>query len=946
MEKITKNSKTPVKSEEILRGKKLILIDGNAIIHRAYHALPPFTTKKGELVNAVYGFASTLLSVISEFKPDYVVASFDLAGKTFRHEKFEDYKANRVKGDDELYAQIPRVKEVVKAFNIPIYEQAGYEADDVIGTIATQISALGGNSTENIETIIVTGDMDTLQLINATTSVYTMRRGLSDSVLYDSEKVFERYGLTPDQIIDYKALRGDPSDNIPGVKGIGEKTAVTLLQKYLTLDGVYENIEEIKGAVKEKLSRDKVQAYLSKELATIALDAPVEFELEKAMLHDFNRETIVKLFSELNFFSLIKRLPNASITDTNITDSKLPASTAGGRMENESTKSTGVQDFKYFLVTEKNEAEVLKAIESAVEISLAVETVEEKISGLAISWKTGRAAFFPTGEKAFLLLKDLLENKAILKVGYDLKMIYKQLFSLGLVLNLGDFSAQGEPRAQALGWDSMLAAYVLDPGRKLEMEKIIFSELGEEVTFEKKAKGQLSLMADPEEEKRALNFICEKADYALKLKASLEKRILEISAEQKKAGLTDGTLETIFLKMEMPLLKILAEMELAGIELNPIIFQGISEKITKTIKHLEKSIHALAGQDFNINSPSQLSEILFSVMGLPTADIKKTKKGLSTASAELEKLRPSHEIIEKIEQYRELFKLKTTYLDAIPKLLDKKSRIHTTFQQAVTATGRLSSVQPNLQNIPIKTELGQLLRTAFTTSTGSKLISADYSQIDLRCVAHVSNDKKLIEAFHRGDDIHKITAAQINNVTLSQVTEKMRSAAKALNFGIIYGMSSFGFSQSAGIARNEAQNFINAYMEKFAGVASYMKETREFARTNGYVETLLGRRRNLAEINSPNFQVAGGAERMAINMPIQGLAADLMKLAMLATAQAFADDSDVKIILQIHDEIILEVKAAKATAVAEKLKSVMENVYQLKVPLIVVVKIGDNWGEI
>ena len=916
--------------------KKLILIDGNAIIHRAYHALPPFTTKKGELVNAVYGFASTLLSVIAEFQPDYVVASFDLAGKTFRHEKFEDYKATRIKGDDELYAQIPRVKEVVRAFNIPIYEQAGFEADDVIGTIAKQIK----QNKENIETIIVTGDMDTLQLVNDTTSVYTMRRGLSDSMMYDSKKVFERYGLTPAQIIDYKALRGDPSDNIPGVKGIGEKTAVTLLQKYATLDGVYANIEEIKGAVKEKLERDKVQAYLSKELATISLDAPVQLELEKAVLKDFNRETIVKLFSELNFFSLIKRLPNGELADA-----KLPASTAGGRMNNESTNNTneGVKDFKYFVVDEKNEIEVLKEIESAAEISIAIETAEGKISGIAISWKTGRAAFFETSEKHFSQLKNILENSAIQKVGYDLKMIYKQLKNIGITLNLGDFSPKNGP---ALGWDSMLAAYVLDPGRKLELEKIIFSELGEEIVFEKKSKGQLSLVANPEEEENAKLLFCQKADYVLKLKTTLEKRILEISEQQKKSELTDGTLETIFTQMEMPLLKILADMELAGIELNPIIFQGISEKITKTIKHLEKSIHELAGQDFNINSPSQLSEILFSVMGLPTNDIKKTKKGLSTASAELEKLRSSHEIIEKIEQYRELFKLKTTYLDAIPKLLDNESHIHTTFNQAVTATGRLSSTEPNLQNIPIKTELGQLLRTAFVASENCKLISADYSQIDLRCVAHVSNDKKLIEAFHRGDDIHKITAAQINNVTISQVTEKMRSAAKALNFGIIYGMSSFGFSQSAGIARNDAQNFINAYMENFSGVASYMKETREFARTNGYVETLLGRRRNLIEINSPNFQVAAGAERMAINMPIQGLTADIMKIAMINIAAKFANNPDVHMILQVHDEIIFEVKNQLTESIAQEIKQLMENAYQLRVPLVADIKIGDNWGEI
>lgn len=894
--------------------KKLILIDGNAIIHRAYHALPPFTTKKGELVNAVYGFSSTLLSVIAEFKPDYVVASFDLAGKTFRHEKFEEYKATRVKGDDELYAQIPRVKEVVQAFNIPIYEKAGFEADDVIGTIATQIK----NGGEEIQTIIVTGDMDTLQLVNDTTSVYTMRRGLSDSIMYNSDKVIERYGLRPDQIIDYKALRGDPSDNIPGVKGIGEKTAVTLLQKYVTLDGVYENVEEIKGAVKDKLVRDKAQAYLSKDLATISIDAPVEFEIEKSVLKDFDRETIVKLFSELNFFSLIKRLPEA--------DTKL-------RMENESTnENAGVKDFKYAIADEKN-AELLKEFEDAKEVSVATEVSEGKLSGVSISWKAGRAVFFPTENSHFSKIKTILENPEIKKIAYDLKLIYKEL-------------AHAEINLAGLSFDAMLGAYVLNPGEKLAMEKIIFSELGEEVVFEKKSKGQLSLVANPEDDQLAKNLICQKADYAFKLKTVLEKRILEISAEQKKSELVDGTLETIFSQMEMPLVEILAKMELTGIELDTVIFKGISEKITRTLKNLEKSIHAFAGREFNINSPSQLAVVLFAEMGLPTFNIKKGKTGFSTASAELEKLRSSHKIIEKIEEYRELFKLKTTYLDAIPKLVDQNSRIHTTYNQAVAATGRLSSTDPNLQNIPIKTELGQLLRTAFTAKEGFKLVSADYSQIDLRCVAHVSKDKKLIEAFHRGDDIHKITAAEINKVTISQVTDKMRSSAKALNFGIIYGMSAFGFSQSAGISREEAQRFIDTYMENFSGVARYMKETREFARTNGYVETLPGRRRNLNEINSPNFQVAAGAERMAINMPIQGLAADIMKFAMIGTASAFADDDDVQMILQVHDEIILEVKKEKAEEVAKKLKEVMETIYPLAVPLIVDVNVGDNWGEL
>lgn len=909
-----KNEETPVKlsaNDGILRSKKLILIDGNAIIHRAYHALPPFTTKKGELVNAVYGFSSTLLSVISEFKPDYVVASFDLAGKTFRHEKFTAYKATRVKGDQELYDQIPRVKEVVKAFNIPIYEKEGFEADDIIGTISRQVKDLN----EEIETIIVTGDMDTLQLINDSTKVYTMRRGLSDAHLYDEEKVLERYGFGPSQMIDYKGLRGDPSDNIPGVKGIGEKTATDLLKKYHNIEGVYAHISELKGAVKDKLERDKANAILSKELATIDLDTPINFELEKAVLHDYDREKIVKIFSELNFFSLIKRLPNND-QESMIKDQQ---------------KSEGVKDFKYFIVDKKNLEDIKREFQDAKEIAIAIEKKDGQFQGLSLSWKSGRSAYF--SNDLIDSIKSVLEDDEIKKIGFDLKYIYKELFENSIELC-------------GIYFDVMLGAYVLNPGEKITFEKIIFSELGEEINFENKSKGQLSLVVDPEEEMEEKNMVCQKADYALKLKQSLERRIEQIARQQVEANLTDGTLNDVFYKLEMPLVEILAKMEINGVEINPVIFKGISEKISITIKNLESSIYELAGRNFNINSPGQLSEILFTDLRLTSDDIKKTKKGISTAASELEKLRDLHPIIAKVEEYRELFKLKTTYLDAIPKLIASDSRIHTTFNQAVTATGRLSSVEPNLQNIPIKTDLGQLLRTAFVASEGNKLISADYSQIDLRCVAHVSNDRKLIEAFHRGDDIHKITAAEVNGVTISQVTGKMRSAAKALNFGIIYGMSSFGFAQSAQIPRDQAQKFIKAYMEKFSGVASYMKETKDFARTNGYVETLLGRRRNLNEINSPNFQVAAGAERMAINMPIQGLAADIMKLAMIHTYREFQNDPDVKMILQIHDEIILEAKSEKAETVAKKLKDVMEKVYPLRIPLLVEVETGDNWGEI
>jgi len=931
--------------------KRLILIDGNAIIHRAYHALPPLTTKKGELVNAVYGFASTLLKVIDKFQPDYIAASFDLRGPTFRHKKFKDYKATRVKAPDELYKQIPKVKEVTKAFNIPIYEKKGFEADDVIGTISEQVAsskyktASGKHPSPTlpskreggfVETIIVTGDLDALQLVNDKTKVYTMRRGISDSVLYDERKVKERYGLKPEQLKDFKGLRGDPSDNIPGVKGIGEKTAANLLQEYGTLENVYKNISKIKGAVKEKLERDKMQAIMSKELGTIKTSVPVKLNLADCVTRDFDRRKIVNLFQEFNFFSLIKRLPGSDVDSQINPSSILPLKRGGGKK--------GVKDLKYKIIKDTELDEFVKELEKQKEVALALEN-----DGIAFSWKTGRAYFI----KIFKILdsrlrgndmddnlkklKPILENENVKKIGYDLKSIYK-------ILNKNGIKLGGIYR------DIMLAAYVLNPGSKIEFSKLVLEELGEELPEEKA--GQLSLDILGQEDKA--QKICQKVDYSLKLKNILEEKIKEMSRKQKG---TEGNLKTVFEKIEMPLVKILAEMELAGVKINPLILKGISEKITARINNLEKSICGLAGEKFNVNSPSQLAEVLFTKLKLPTDDIKKIKTGFSTAAAELEKLRDKHKIIEKVKSYRELFKLKTTYLDALPELIGKDSRIHTTFNQAVTATGRLSSENPNLQNVPIKTDIGKLIRTAFEAEDGFVFVSADYSQIELRIMAHMSGDKKLVEAFYKGEDVHRATAAEINKVSLSQVTEKMRSGVKALNFGIIYGMSAFGFAQSAKISRDEAKKFISQYLKKFPQVAEFIKNTKEFTKKKGYAETETGRRRYLPEINSPNFQVAGAAERMAINMPIQGLAADIMKMAMLAVFTNYESNTNrpitnkeknnsVKMILQIHDEIILEVREDMAKEVSGKVKEIMENVYKLKVPLTVDVKIGDNWGEL
>lgn len=870
--------------------KTLLLLDGNAIVHRAYHALPPLNTKDGRLVNAVYGFASTLLSVLEKFKPDYTAASFDLKAPTFRHEAYKEYKATRVKAPDDLYEQIPLVKDTVRAFGIPIYELEGFEADDVIGTLSKQAEK------EGTHTIIVTGDMDTLQLVTDKTRVFTMRRGIKDTVLYDAEGVFKKYGFAPEQLPDFKGLRGDPSDNIPGVKGIGEKTASDLLKTYETLEGVYAHLADIKPAVREKLERDKMLAIKSKDLGTIRLDAPVHLDLKTCATRDFDRTRVVKLFQRFNFFSLIKRLP-------------------GGGMD---TKQE-VQETKYEMVTEENMNHLVSEIGKAGQCAFALD----QGVGLAISYKVGRAWYVSRNLELRILNDEL--SRGVQLVGYDTKQAYKVFGK-----NVGTLQ------------DILLEAYLLQEGNTLDLEKLVLQELGEEVEFEEKQQ-TLGLDVPSGAMDGRKEKVCMRADYILKLHASFADKLDEISKSQK-AG---RTLKDVLTNIELPIVPILADMETNGVQFNSTVFEGIAETINKQIATLEKKIHELADTEFNVNSTKQLREVLFKKLKISTANIKKTKTGYSTASSELQKIKDDYEIAARIEEYRELFKLKTTYIDVLPTLTDENGRIHTTFNQAVAATGRLSSTDPNLQNIPIRTDLGRLMRTAFVAPAGRRLVSADYSQIDLRCAAHVSGDKKLIEAFHRGEDIHTQAAAEAFQVAPSQVTKAQRRQAKVLNFGVLYGMGAFGFANAAGITREEGQDYIDAYMEKFSGLAAYLKKTKEFARKNGYVETLFGRRRYVPEINSPNFQVAAAGERIAINLPIQGLTADIMKLAMIAADKVVHEYGDkARMILQIHDELIFEVDEAIEQEFGEKIKRVMERVVELSVPLVVDVKSGDSWGEL
>lgn len=957
--------------------QKLIIIDGNALIHRSFHALPPtMATKKGEMVNAVYGFTTVLLKALREFKPEYVVLTLDKKGPTFRHKEYKEYKATRVKAPDDLYAQIPRVKEVATVLGIPIYEETGFEADDLIGTITKKTDG-------EIEKIIVTGDMDTMQLINSHTKVYTMSRGLSDSVIYDEAGVRERYGLNPDQMIDYKALRGDPADNIPGVRGIGEKTATELLKKFGTLGKIYDYINKIQDTRNEKqntkikerilglLKEHKKDAYLSKKLATIKCDVKISFDIKEARFGGFDREKVAELFSELEFKSLLPRIQELGINDNKkdvSATSSIDASTTLGTSKFERNKKL----FKYILVDDEKKFKIfLLELKKQKEFTFDTETTSfdpltADLLGISFSWKEGEAYYvdvkslkFKVKSKADLFsykddggciekahpwleeLRPIFANEKIKKCGHNIKFDIKVMASAGV-------------EVKGVYFDTMIASYLLNPGtRQHNLDALTFTELG----FEKISKDDLlgsafakasadnkgtekilksSIgFADVETEKLFL-YSCEDADFTNRLVKKLAKEI-----KNKK-------IDKLFADIEMPLVEVLVDMETAGIKIDKNFLGKMKVEVDKKILGLEKKIIKEAGMDFNINSTKQLKEVLFEKLEISTEGLAKTKTGISTAADELEKMKDLHPIIRHIQEYRELNKLSSTYINALPELINKKTgRVHTSFNQAVTATGRLSSSEPNLQNIPVKTELGREIRKAFVADKGHKLVSLDYSQIELRLAAHMSGDKNMLKAFLSGEDIHTATAAKINNIALSDVTPEMRREAKATNFGIIYGQGPHGLAQTADIPYWRAKEFIDKYFEVYKGVKDFIDGTIKKAGTDGYVETLFGRRRYLPEINSSMVMVRKGAERMAVNTPLQGTAADMIKVAMIKIEEMIKKEypQEAKMLLQVHDELVFEIKENRAGVVSQKIKEIMENVIKLKVPIIVDVKAGDNWGE-
>ncbi|MCK4540523.1 DNA polymerase I [Candidatus Parcubacteria bacterium] len=938
--------------------KKLMIIDGNALIHRSFHALPPtMMTKDGTVVNAVYGFASFLIKAIRELKPEYVVLTLDKKGPTFRHKKFKEYKAKRVKAPDELYAQIPMVKKLAEDFNIPVFEKDGFEADDLIGTISVGIRNQE-SGIRNLECVIVTGDKDTLQLVDKHTKVYSMSRGLSDSVLYDKELVKEKMGVRVDQVVDYKALSGDASDNIPGVPGIGGKTAVILLKEFGDLDNLYKHVtrnsqlatEKIKPRVLDLLIKHKKSAYLSRELATIKCDVKIKFDLEATRFFDLDKDKIVKTLSKLEFKSLLPRMQSLfNEVGANTKEKKQQA--AEDKFERNKKK------FKYILVDNKNKfKKFLLELKKQRHFSFDTETsdfdpITCDLLGISFSWKKGEAYFVKLqitnyklqinnsqkslfgdvdkkninkGNKKWLeKLRPVFADEKIKKTAHNAKFDMRVLKNKGV-------------EVKGLDFDTMIASYLLNPGtRGNGLDALTFTELG----FEKISKNDLlgtgkdkKTFSELEMEKLSL-YSCEDADFTERLRHVL------------KPKLKKENLETLFKTIELPLIDALSHMEDAGIKIDAEFLLRMSKKMTKKIKALEKKIHNLAGEIFNIRSTKQLKYILFEKMELPTETIKKTKTGFSTGADELEKLKEYNPIISLIQEHRELNKLVSTYIDALPELVNKKTgRVHTSYNQTITATGRLSSTNPNLQNIPVKTDLGKAIRKAFVAEEGYKLLALDYSQIELRLAACMSGDKKMIKAFLNGADIHNATAAEINNVPLEEVDAKMRQEAKAINFGILYGQGPHGLSRAADIPYAQAKDFIDNYFNSYAGIKKYIDKKIAFARKHGYTETLYKRKRYLPEINSSILMVKKGAERMAVNTPIQGTAADIIKIVMIEIMDKICNNS-VKMLMQVHDELIFEVKDDKTREAAKKIKKIMEGVVKLDVPIIVDVKVGDNWGE-
>lgn len=878
--------------------EKLLILDGNSLMNRAYYALPPLTNSEGLHTNGIYGFTTMLLKMKEEIKPDYIVSTFDRSAPTFRHNEYKDYKAGRKKMPPELAEQFPTVKELLELLSINIFEIDGFEADDLIGTL----SNFAAN--KNIEIYIVTGDRDALQLASENINVIITKKGMTEKEVYDKNRMIEEYGVTPTQFIDVKGLMGDSSDNIPGVPGVGEKTAFKLIKEYGSIENVLQNIDNISGKkLKENLLQYSEQAIFSKKLATIKIDVPIEIDLESIKSKDnYDAEGVRRLFTRLQFKSLIDKMLGEEISNE-----KLENGTE--KIEVNYVKIADIEKFRELakdIVSRSSKDKLLYLTFKTIEENIYSKSYIEKIfinldgNNYVIELKK---LYDENKKEVVELLKSIFENKGIEKVSYDVKIPHTILHKMGV-----DFLG--------VKFDIKIAAYLIDSSKgEYELKTILQNYL------------QINVPGDSEECQVKETELLSKAFEALELK------------------IKEGNMGELLYKVEQPLTDVLASMEYEGFRVDKEKLTELGEKFKLEIDSVQKEIFSLSEEEFNINSPKQLGKILFEKLDLPV--IKKTKTGYSTNAEVLEELSDKHPIIEKITYYRQLSKLYSTYIEGLKAVIDEDGKIHSSFNQTVTATGRLSSTEPNLQNIPIKYEMGKEIRKVFVPDTTDQVIlSADYSQIELRVLAHIGNDENLIDAFIHHSDIHTKTASEVFKVPIEEVTSTQRSNAKAVNFGIVYGIGDFSLAKDLKISRKEAKNYIETYFDRYPGVKKYMDDIINQAKETLYVTTVMNRRRFIPEINASNKMVKSFGERLAMNTPIQGSAADIIKLAMVNVYNQIKEkDLKSKLILQVHDELILNVYKDELEEVKSIVKREMENVLELRVPLEVDISVGENWYE-
>jgi len=883
--------------------EKLMIIDGNSIINRTFYAIRPLTTKDGTPTNAIYGFLNILYKYLQEYAPQYICVAFDLPKPTFRHVKYEGYKAQRKKMPDELAAQMPILKEILTAMNISILEKEGFEADDIIGTVSVMCEE------RDMDCYIVTGDRDDLQLASKKVKVCltTTSKGQTDMTVYNDDAVFEKYGVTPKDLIEVKALMGDSSDNIPGVPGIGEKGAIELIKSYHSIDEIYNNLEEklLRPAMEKKLKEGKELAFLSRELGTIDVNVPMEFSIEDAKIKEENKDELLALYKRLEFRIFAKRLEDQNPSgQKNDSLSKKEPILLKNTLSLKSLLEK-VADKLYYKLFYRQDMPIAMAIYLDDDVYYFGVTIE--------------------GETDFVdAVRPVMQNSAIAKISHEIKndSIY--------------FAKHGFSIAN-IAFDTKIGAYILEPSfSDYDIAHIVrdFLDLSMESYDDVLSKGKKQLSLLEEEPSDEVFTYSEKVMRAIM-------KLVEYETETMKAqGQTD-----LYEKIELPLVSVLADMQSSGIKVDIEKLQEFSTMLDGKINELTDQIYRAAGHEFNINSSKQLGEILFDELNLPV--IKKTKTGYSTNVDVLEKLLGQHEIIEYIMEYRQTTKLKSTYCDGLLAVIDKADgRIHSRFNQTVTVTGRISSTEPNMQNIPVRTVLGREMRKMFVAGEGKTLIDADYSQIELRVLAHVANDQTMIDGFSRHVDIHTLTASQVFDTELSAVTGDMRSAAKAVNFGIVYGIGEYSLSQDIHVSVKEAKRYIENYLNKYQGVKGYMETIKESAKKQGYVETLFGRRRYIPELSSNNFNLRAFGERVALNTPIQGTAADIIKIAMVRVEERLDRECPkAKLLLQVHDELIVEADDSDVELASKILKEEMEHAADLKVALLVDLKSGHSWFD-